>query len=177
MPQVGYALLCFFHKISSCYGLLTAQIPGLRMLKLPVLAILLAVLAPWLVAPAQAQVYKCSANGAAQYQQSPCPSNEGRKPPTVQELNAARQKQLAKEQASPATQNLQVTPLVTPELLGQSPANPAASTRTSFRCDGRKYCTQMTSCQEAKYFLSNCPGVKMDGDGDGIPCEEQWCKP
>ncbi|MCU0805033.1 MAG: excalibur calcium-binding domain-containing protein [Burkholderiales bacterium] len=33
----------------------------------------------------------------------------------------------------------------------------------------------MTSCAEATFFLSNCPGVKMDGDGDGIPCEEQWC--
>ncbi|MBP6719887.1 MAG: excalibur calcium-binding domain-containing protein [Rhodoferax sp.] len=33
----------------------------------------------------------------------------------------------------------------------------------------------MRSCEEAKYFLAHCPGVKMDGDGDGIPCEEQLC--
>jgi hypothetical protein len=33
----------------------------------------------------------------------------------------------------------------------------------------------MTSCDEARYFLANCPGVKMDGNGDGIPCEQQWC--
>ena len=50
---------------------------------------------------------------------------------------------------------------------------------TEFKCDGRKYCSQMTSCAEATYFLQNCPGVKMDGDnggrGDGIPCERQWC--
>jgi hypothetical protein len=44
-----------------------------------------------------------------------------------------------------------------------------------FHCDGRKYCSQMSSCDEAKYFLSNCPDVKMDGDHDGIPCERQWC--
>ena len=44
-----------------------------------------------------------------------------------------------------------------------------------FHCDGRQYCSQMTSCDEAKYFLSNCPDVKMDGDHDGIPCESQWC--
>lgn len=44
-----------------------------------------------------------------------------------------------------------------------------------FQCDGRLYCQQMTSCAEAKYFLKNCPGVKMDGDNDGIPCEQQWC--
>jgi hypothetical protein len=33
----------------------------------------------------------------------------------------------------------------------------------------------MTSCAEARYFLEHCPGVKMDGEGDGNPCEEQWC--
>ena len=45
-----------------------------------------------------------------------------------------------------------------------------------FRCDGRTYCSQMTSCDEAKFFLRNCPGTKMDGDGDGVPCEKQWCQ-
>lgn len=46
----------------------------------------------------------------------------------------------------------------------------------SFSCDGRTYCSQMTSCQEATYFLKNCPGVKMDGNNDGVPCEQQWCR-
>jgi hypothetical protein len=45
----------------------------------------------------------------------------------------------------------------------------------AFRCDGRLYCSQMTSCREAKLFLKHCPGVKMDGDRDGVPCEQQWC--
>jgi len=44
-----------------------------------------------------------------------------------------------------------------------------------FRCDGRTHCSQMTSCEEAEFFLRNCPGVKMDGEGDGVPCEKQWC--
>lgn len=44
-----------------------------------------------------------------------------------------------------------------------------------FQCDGRTYCSQMTSCAEAKLFLKNCPGVKMDGNYDGVPCEQQWC--
>ena len=43
------------------------------------------------------------------------------------------------------------------------------------RCAGRRYCSQMTSCQEAVFFLRHCPGVKMDGDNDGTPCEKQWC--
>ena len=29
--------------------------------------------------------------------------------------------------------------------------------------------------EEAEFFLANCPGVKMDGGGDGVPCEKQWC--
>jgi len=50
-----------------------------------------------------------------------------------------------------------------------------APDKRHFRCDGREYCSQMTSCEEATFFLENCPGVKMDGEGDGIPCENQWC--
>ena len=44
-----------------------------------------------------------------------------------------------------------------------------------YRCDGRTHCSQMHSCEEATWFLNHCPGTKMDGDGDGIPCERQWC--
>ncbi|EAR08457.1 excalibur calcium-binding domain-containing protein [Reinekea blandensis] len=40
-----------------------------------------------------------------------------------------------------------------------------------FVCDGREYCSQMTSRAEAVYFTRHCPNTKMDGDGDGIPCE------
>jgi cold shock CspA family protein len=45
----------------------------------------------------------------------------------------------------------------------------------SFLCDGRTYCSQMTSCSEAKFFINNCPGTQMDGNNDGVPCEQQWC--
>lgn len=50
-----------------------------------------------------------------------------------------------------------------------------AQSQPKFKCDGRKYCSQMRSCAEAKFFIRNCKGTKMDGDGDGIPCEKQWC--
>ena len=43
-----------------------------------------------------------------------------------------------------------------------------------FKCDGREYCSQMRSYEEAKYFNDFCPNTKMDGDGDGIPCERQF---
>ena len=55
-------------------------------------------------------------------------------------------------------------------------ANMKESSDSTFRCDGRQYCSQMTSCAEARFFLQHCPNTKMDGDGDGIPCESQWCK-
>ncbi len=44
-----------------------------------------------------------------------------------------------------------------------------------YGCEGKTHCSQMTSCEEAEYYLRNCPGTEMDGDGDGIPCESQWC--
>lgn len=53
---------------------------------------------------------------------------------------------------------------------------PRADTSSPFKCDGRTHCSQMTSCAEATYFLKNCPGTKMDGNNDGVPCEKQWCK-
>lgn len=41
----------------------------------------------------------------------------------------------------------------------------------NFSCDGRQHCSEMRSYEEALYFLKNCPNTKMDGDRDGIPCE------
>ena len=39
----------------------------------------------------------------------------------------------------------------------------------SYSCDGRTYCSQMTSCQEATFFLNHYPGVKMDQRNIGNP--------
>jgi cold shock CspA family protein len=46
---------------------------------------------------------------------------------------------------------------------------------TQFQCQGKRYCSEMTSCEEATFYLKNCPGVEIDGDGDDIPCESQLC--
>lgn len=62
----------------------------------------------------------------------------------------------------------------TPMTVIESRSAPGADAPV-FRCDGRQYCSQMTSCAEATFFLRNCPGVKMDGNNDGIPCEQQCC--
>lgn len=111
-----------------------------------------------------APMNKCIVNGTVTYQQGPCPSNQVRKDPTLEELNAAEKKRRAAATSAAAA---------TPREALRTPT----SVTGGFSCDGRQYCSQMRSCAEAKYFLANCPGVKMDGDRDGIPCEEQWCSP
>jgi len=110
-------------------------------------------------AASAAPLNKCTVNGTVTYQQGPCPSDQVRKTPSIQELNAAEKRKREAAASTPTARTVPVNPLVTPGL----------------SCDGRKYCSQMMSCAEAKYFLANCPGVKMDGDKNGIPCEKQWC--
>lgn len=63
--------------------------------------------------------------------------------------------------------------MVAPAALPATPSRTAAP--TAFRCDGRTRCQQLGSCAEARYFLAHCPGVRIDGDGDGIPCEDHLC--
>ena len=53
-------------------------------------------------------------------------------------------------------------------------AVPTSAPEIFYQCDGRQHCSQMTSYEEAKFFLQNCPDTKMDGDNDGIPCERQF---
>ncbi|MFP7722273.1 excalibur calcium-binding domain-containing protein [Lysobacter sp. A3-1-A15] len=55
-------------------------------------------------------------------------------------------------------------------VLARRPAA-AVPTAPGFQCDGRRHCTQMGSLEEARYFVRNCPGTRMDGDHDGEPCE------
>ena len=43
-----------------------------------------------------------------------------------------------------------------------------------FQCQGKVWCSEMSSYEEALFYLRNCPGTKMDGDSDGEPCENQF---
>ncbi len=53
--------------------------------------------------------------------------------------------------------------------------SPDTQSSQVFHCAGKSKCSEMNSCDEAVYYLKNCPGTIMDGDGDGLPCEDQWC--
>lgn len=159
------------------------------MIKHYVLTSLLAVLMAPLTLEAATSLFKCTMNGSVTYQNTPCPASEPRKAPTVEQLNAERRKKLRETANSPSNPEASATKgQFSPNPGGTSGAQalgdrdrqnsstaPTAVKPGTYRCDGRIHCSQMTSCAEAKYFLSNCPGVKMDGDSDGIPCEDQWC--
>ena len=58
--------------------------------------------------------------------------------------------------------------------IGTAPQNTDSGIESRFHCDGRTHCSQINSYDEALFFLKHCPDVKMDGDGDGIPCERQF---
>ncbi|CAD7383981.1 cold shock domain-containing protein [Xanthomonas arboricola pv. juglandis] len=69
---------------------------------------------------------------------------------------------------------LQSSPAITATAAaGRTSATPAPTPHYS--CGGRKHCSQMTSCDDATWVLRNCPDTSMDGDHDGVPCEQQWC--
>ena len=38
-------------------------------------------------------------------------------------------------------------------------------------CGANRKCGEMTSCEEARFYLEKCGVKQLDGDGDGVPCE------
>lgn len=38
-------------------------------------------------------------------------------------------------------------------------------------CGQKQFCKEMTSCEEALFYLRECGLSKLDKDGDGVPCE------
>lgn len=41
----------------------------------------------------------------------------------------------------------------------------------AFQCGLKTYCREMVSCSEARFHLETCGLTRLDGDGDGVPCE------
>ena len=94
------------------------------------------------------QMYKCKVNGTVTYQQDPCPAVQFRKPPSVQELNAAEKKrretvkEVTPEKPTAVEEKVAINPQRS-EKLAATPANPptASTPSSSFSCDGRQYCS------------------------------------
>jgi hypothetical protein len=53
---------------------------------------------------------------------------------------------------------------------GHPPAHPPPFTGPVV-CGSRTYCREMASCAEARAYLEQCGLKRLDGDGDGVPCE------
>ena len=58
----------------------------------------------------------------------------------------------------------------------RAPAAPTAAptsaiTSGGFTCAGKRYCREMSSCEEAKFYLNTCGVRSLDGNHDGVPCE------
>lgn len=55
-------------------------------------------------------------------------------------------------------------------------ARDALRPHPEFQCKPEKSsCSKMASCAEALFHQERCGVTGMDGDRDGIPCEQQWC--
>ncbi len=60
---------------------------------------------------------------------------------------------------------------------GRAPAAPtaaptSAASSSGFTCAGKRYCREMMSCEEAKFYLTSCGVGSLDGNKDGVPCEK-----
>lgn len=55
--------------------------------------------------------------------------------------------------------------------LQQQSSQPAAPQQPGFSCSPRKSCGQMSSCAEARFYLTQCQRGDLDHDSDGTPCE------
>jgi micrococcal nuclease len=51
----------------------------------------------------------------------------------------------------------------------QAPAGKQAAAATA--CGSKHYCSQMLSCEEATFYLTQCHVKTLDKNGNGLPCE------
>jgi endonuclease YncB( thermonuclease family) len=42
---------------------------------------------------------------------------------------------------------------------------------SGYQCGAKNKCGEMASCQEARFYLTQCALTRLDSDGDGVPCE------
>lgn len=48
---------------------------------------------------------------------------------------------------------------------------PQKSGAKKYSCGSGKRCSNISSCEEARYLLKHCGLRRLDRDGDGVPCE------
>ncbi len=65
-------------------------------------------------------------------------------------------------------------PVSDPDTPRETPAYvPPAEQSARFSCSPpKRVCREMASCEEAVFHLEQCGVSRLDGDGDGTPCEK-----
>nr|WP_235661078.1 excalibur calcium-binding domain-containing protein [Candidatus Hamiltonella defensa] len=48
----------------------------------------------------------------------------------------------------------------------------SASEPAQWTCGAKRTCSQMTSCEEARFYLKQCGLSGLDRNQDGVPCEK-----
>ncbi|CDH45488.1 hypothetical protein BN874_2470004 [Candidatus Contendobacter odensis Run_B_J11] len=69
----------------------------------------------------------------------------------------------------PAAPVIMSAPSVAPRPI---PSKPTATASAGWTCEAKITCKQMSSCDEAKFYLTTCGVKRLDGNGDGVPCEK-----
>jgi hypothetical protein len=59
-----------------------------------------------------------------------------------------------------------------PAPVTNAPVAATTAASSGFTCGGKRYCREMTSCEEAKFYLTQCGVSSLDGNKDGVPCEK-----
>lgn len=56
-------------------------------------------------------------------------------------------------------------------LKSRAPKPLTSATTDSSKCGSKRFCREMRDCAEARFFLERCGLTSLDGNNDGIPCE------
>ena len=67
-------------------------------------------------------------------------------------------------------------PSIAPEAKAMPEAENKSTASFDPNCRTKRYCSEMTDCEEAKFYLASCGAKFLDGDRDGLPCEK-LCAP
>ena len=59
-----------------------------------------------------------------------------------------------------------------PSLVALPASAPAVAIPATHTCGKKKYCAEMSSCEEARHYFAKCGVKTVDGDDDGRPCEK-----
>ncbi|MDO4683421.1 MAG: thermonuclease family protein [Lautropia sp.] len=74
-------------------------------------------------------------------------------------------------QASPAQVQLQPQVPMQPQAQARTKTRPQPVRLDTFSCQGKRFCREMKSCAEARFYLTQCGVSRLDRDRDGRPCE------